>query len=417
MPGAPPTASGRPLVRPAREDDVDRLLEIHVAAFPDPRPIEVRRRVFMHNRLGGLGALRVAELDGDVVAHAFAFPIAVWFGGRRVRGTALASVGVAVEARGRGLATALVGSIHDEATVRGDAFALLYPFRQAFYARLGYAPLARHRVLSFSPRAVPAAWGSAAPGVVRRARAHDRERVAAAYQAAAAHGAGFLERDERAWEHDLLEERHHWLVLDDSGSETAGGVKGYVVVRLLQTEPHARVVADVRELIAPSHDARRRLLAAVATLGDQVGEITMALADDDPLDWGLVDADRDRGGTKEVEHAYGVVNLGPMLRLLDAAAALRARGYASDGRVGVAVDGGAPFTLEVEGGVARVATGARDGCPVLHLSSQTLAAVAFGGLRLEDAARLGWLGPTEPEAVLAGAPLLRLPAFFAVDAF
>jgi len=72
-------------VRPALRADVDRLLEIHVAAFPDPRPIEVRRRVFLHNRLGKLDNLRVAQRGEELVGHAFSFPVTVWLGGREER--------------------------------------------------------------------------------------------------------------------------------------------------------------------------------------------------------------------------------------------------------------------------------------------------------------------------------------------
>jgi len=398
------------VVRPARHADVERLLEIHVAAFPDPRPIEVRRRVFLHNRLGGMEHLRVAERAGDVVAHAFLFPVGAWFGGREVAASAIASVGVAVEARSSGVASAVMDALHDEARARGDVLTMLYPFRQGFYARKGYAPVARHRVTSLSPRSIPTGWRSAAPGVVRRAQGRDRAEIARIYRSVAQVSTGFVERPDRAWDADLLDERRQWLVL-----ERDGVLDGYVSLTLSQAESHARVRAEVHELVALDQPARRRLFAAVGALADQVGDVVLALAEDDPLDWAFLDADRDRGGTESVEHAQGVVNTGPMLRLLGAASALLARGYAVDGAIDLAIDGEPPFALEVRDGVPKVSP--PGGRPMLGMSANVLASVAFGGLRLEDAARLGWLGSVEASALRVAAPLLRLPAFFTLELF
>ena len=213
----------------------------------------------------------------------------------------------------------------------------------------------------------------------------------------------------------LLEERQHWIVLEE-----AGVLRGYVSFRLLQTEPHARVRADVRELVAPDDAARRRLFAALGALGDQVGDVTIALAGDDPFDWAFLDGDRDRPGTKDVEHAQGVVNTGPMIRLVDVRRALLARGYAEEGSLELGIGEEPPFTLRVgpRAGEASVVESGEERAPrALRMSASTLASVAFGGLRLEDAVRLGWLGTPDAAAVRVGSALLRLPAFFSADSF
>lgn len=410
MARVPPLPSGAPFLRAAREADIERILEIHVAAFPDPRSIEERRRVLLHNRLGGFEHLRVVEQAGEVVAHAFSFPIHAWFGGRAVAGSAIASVGVAPEARGRGVAGMLLDGLHAEALQAGSVFALLYPFRQGFYARHGYAPVATTQVLRLHPRAIPAAWRDAAPGRVRRMRGEDRAGIADAYRAVARRGTGLLDRPERAWELDLLEERRQFLVLDQDGD-----VKGYVSFRVHQTESHARAFAHVYEVVSASDAVRRRLFAAVSALGDQVGDITLGLAKDDPLEWALVDADRDRSGTFDVEHCLGIVSAGPMLRLLDPIAALMARGYERDGTIDLAVTGMGPLRLQVEAGVARIATPGHEAAAV-DVDLPALAAVAFGGLRLADAVRLGWARATGGTVQLADT-VLALPPFFSLDPF
>jgi predicted acetyltransferase len=407
----PATLAFEPLrARPAREDEVTALVDIHASAFPDDRPFEARRRLFLHNRLGGIEHLSVVEDRGAPVAHAFGFPVGAWFGGKEVPGVAIASVGVALHARGRGTAGVLVSSIEESARERGDAFALLYPFRQGFYGRLGYAPVARHRVLEVSPRAIPKSWESAAPGIIRRPTGADRSELVRVYRAAARVGTGYLERTDRAWNADLTDERRHWLVLDQGGS-----VEGYVSLSLTQREPHAWVVAEVVELVAPEDAIRRRLFAALRALGDQVHAIKVALAHDDPLDWALVDADREREGSVAVEHPLGVVAGGPMIHLLDVQGAMLSRGYAVDGSIDLAVGDEPPFHLDIKDGSARISE--PEGARVLRLSPEALASVAFGGLRLEEAARLGWLADATPAVVAVGAELLRLPAFFSVDGF
>src|SRR4051794_15976224 len=56
-------------VRPAAETDLERLVEIHRAAYPDARGDEPRLRNFTHNAWGGLERLYVAERAGAVIAH------------------------------------------------------------------------------------------------------------------------------------------------------------------------------------------------------------------------------------------------------------------------------------------------------------------------------------------------------------
>ena len=58
------------------------------------------------------------------------------------------------------MAGALLEHLHAEANERGDAIAVLFPFRQGFYARHGYAPATATRRLVLSPHAVPRAWRS-----------------------------------------------------------------------------------------------------------------------------------------------------------------------------------------------------------------------------------------------------------------
>jgi predicted acetyltransferase len=388
------------------------LVEIHLSAFPDPRGVEARRRLLSHNELGGLEHLFVAERGGLVLAHAFLFDLEAWFGGRRVKVGAIASVGVAPEARGEALARALLDELHQLASARGNVLTVLYPFRQGFYARHGYVAVSATRLLTLHPRAVPEDWAdpSQAPGVVRAATGGDRSGIVAAYERAARGRTGWIVRPERLWEKRLLDERRRWFVLDRQGS-----VAGYVSWILRQDELHAETRLEVGDLVAEAEPERRRLLALAGAQRDQVSEVTLEVDADDPIDRALIDMDLARHGTERVEHAVGVLVAGPMLRLLDVKSAILARGFPSDGAIDVALDGAPPQRIEIQGGQAAVV--ASRGGPFVRLDRSSLAAVLFGGLRASHAARIGWLECDSPATLRLADDLLAHPPYFALDPF
>src|SRR5690606_2116982 len=102
--------------------------------------------------------LLLAERDGDVVGQAFLYPLSAWFGGREVRVGGVASVAVAPEARGTGVAAALLARLHARSDRRRDALTMLYAFRDGFYARHGYAPTSTRHRLAVAAGAIPAEY-------------------------------------------------------------------------------------------------------------------------------------------------------------------------------------------------------------------------------------------------------------------
>jgi predicted acetyltransferase len=404
--------SGPLAIRTAREQDLDRLIEIHSSAFPDSRGVEARGRLLRSNYLGDLDHLYVAERGGLVLAHAFLFALQGWFGGTRVNFGGIASVGVAPEARGEAVARALLDELHRRANERGDALTLLYPFRQGFYERSGFVAVSPTLLLTLHPRAIPEFWAdpAQAPGIVRAATGSDRSGILAAYDAVARKRTGWIVRPERLWENRLVDERRRWFVLDREGS-----VAGYVCWTLKQQESHAEIRLDVGDLVASDEPARRRLLALVGAQRDQVAEVTLEVGDDDPIDRALVDMDSARHGSERVEHALGALVGGPMVRLADDTRAIEARGYRSDGVVDLAVDGAPPTSVEIRDGVAKV--GPPRGGPLVQADRRALAAVLYGGLSASDAARLGWLTADTSRTLRLADDLFAQPPFFALDTF
>jgi predicted acetyltransferase len=391
--------------RPATEDDLERLVDIHAGAFPDPRDHDARVRNFARNAFGALSDLWVLVDGGVALAHAFLFPLEAWFGGRRVAVGGVATVGVAPEARGRGLGTRLLEHLHATARARGDALTVLYPFRQAFYARLGYAPASAYRRLRLHPASIPwrCEWRAHA------ARASDRPALVACWDAAASRRTGTLARSERVWEARLADASRTWLLVED-----AAGVQGYVAWTIEQDEAHAETRLFVNELAALSAAAERSLWGLVGAQRDQVAVVYADVAADDPVDHALLDADRARFGEAMLEHAVGDVAAGPMLRVTDVRRALESRGWAADGTAVLAIDG-ETLELGVSGGRASVVPSHAE--PDARLGAQALAAIAFGGLRPIHAARLGWVQARDERALARVDALLALPPFFSPDPF
>jgi predicted acetyltransferase len=397
------------LVRGAREADIDRLLEIHTSAYPDPRSLEVRRRNFLHNPLGAFGDLRVAEVAGKIVAHAFLFPLEVGIGGRSVKTGAIASVGVAPEARGRGLASRLLDRLHLDSFERGDAITLLFAFRQGFYARYGYAPTTPSRRLALSPHAIPRAWSTHDGLVVRAADGADREGIEAMYARAATRQTGWITRPSTLWDTRLLDERRRFFVVARGHS-----VVGYISWTLSQHGAHEATTLVVGDLVAVDEEPRRALWGLLGQQRAQVHQIHVNVDAHDPIDRALIDADLGTFGTPEIEHAMGTICAGPMVRMTDIPRALAARGYANDATLELDVSG-ERFHLEVRAGSAVV--GPSRATVAIVTDRVALTAIAYGALSPSDAARLGWLNAPDAGTLRAADALFALPPYFAIDPF
>lgn len=404
--------------RKATKRDLDRLVEIHAAAYPDARSEEARRRNFTMNPFGGLDRLVVAVDGGDVVAHAFLFEIDTWFGGAPVRMGGVASVGVAPEARGRGVATALMRHLHAASERRGDALTMLHAFRQGFYARLGYAPASSRKRLAIDTRSVPSSWLALARGRVRAARGADRAAMLRVYARAAERASGWLARSGTFWDGIFARQRRVTLVCERPvGTKERRRLTGYVAFTLLQEEPHARALLEVDEVVSDDDESRRALIGALAAMRDQVSEILLELPESDPFERALVDPDGRRSGTAAVEHSLGELVGGPMVRVEDVPRAIEARGYVASGAFDLVLRDVEPsaFGVRVRGGRAKVEP-ARTEAGALETTRAGLAAIFFGGLSAAGAVALG-LADADPAVAERVDAIVRLPPVCPVDAF
>jgi predicted acetyltransferase len=401
--------------RQAGPADLDRLIDVHTSAYPDPRPHSERQKNFTANPRGGLEALSVV-LDGEsIVGHGFLFPMRAWFAGGAVPVAAIASIAVAPEARGKGVAGALLAHLHERADAGRAVVSMLFAFRQGFYAKHGYAAVTPNRRLAIHPASIPGEWRRE-PGIATRAvrfdpeSAAERSAIEAAYARAAKRSHGWVARPEALWNRYFANERRVWIV-----ATRGRKVAGYVCWSLALAEAHGPTTLTVHDLVADDDAARRALLGAVGAQRDQVAEVLLEIDANDPLDRALVDADRARFGTPEVEHTLGVVAGGPMVRLVDVARGLTARPYATNGAIDLVLDGRPALRVTVASGKASLSVPRQARAP-LAITRPALAAVLYGGLSTSDAARIGWASG-DPATLARADALFASPPFFTNDPY
>lgn len=395
--------------RAARAADLARLVAIHTAAFPDARREPERRTNFTHNVRGRLGDLVIAEREGEIVAHAFLFRSRGFFGRVEVPIGSIASVGVAQEARGTGVGKALVAELHRRASARGDAITLLYPFRTGFYAALGYGAVSAYRQLTIAPASIPRDWQKKPQNMaVLALRPGDRPAVEMIFREVAKKSTGRLSRTDAFWDRLFLDERKSLFVA--TRGET---ITGYLVTSLEQTEAHAKTTLVVHEIAATDDLTKRLLFGVMGAQKGQVTDVVLELDATDPIDRALVDPDAAEHGTLALEHPFGRVANGPMVRVCDAKRAIEARGYAADGHVVMKIEGEATFEITVAKGRAKTRNTREK--PHISLDRAGLGTLLYGAIAPSDGAAIGRFALHDDPARLDA--IFTLPPFFGLDPF
>jgi len=399
-------------VRNAAVEDVARLAEIHTHAYPVPRAREFRERRFTHNPMGPLDNAFVVTRDSspgaEVVAHGFVHSSHMRMRDAWVPCGAIASIGVAPEARGQGVARALVERLHEHSRSRGDAITVLYPFREGFYVKLGYGRVTAYRRLAFATRSIAqiAPSGSQEPAL-RRARVSDAVVMDALYTQSGI--TGTLARTPSMWEQRIGEEESCTLI-----TTTEGKVRGLISYTLDQTMPHAETRARITDLHYLDAPTRIRLLAHVGSLRDQVSRVELDVANDDATELLMHDADQGTYGAPEVEHALGHVVAGPMVRM-HGIEALTATTYAADGTLRLEIAGSNAVTMTVTGGKAKL--GEQPCEDVLSIDRATLGRVVFGGVPIRSIVEVGLAKSSSARALERAASLFAIRPYFSYDAF
>ncbi len=322
--------------------------------------------------------MRVLREGGQVAASLISIPMGQWFGGRSVPMVGVGTVGVSPVHRGRGTATRLMGHLLREARASGAPLSTLFPATQPLYRRVGY----EHAGARYEIRAqVPALVLGERTLSLRAIEPKDEAAVTACYQRLARTRPGWLDRGDVLWGRVRVlrgEPAHGYLV------EGASGVEGYVYLVRRQVEP-LKLELVVTDLVASTPAAARRLLSFLGDHHSLAKEAVWFGGGDEPLLMLLK------------EQSYAVkLHFHWMVRVLDVAAALEARGWPAGaaGALHLEVEddlfpeNSGRFVLEVSDGVARVRRGG-EGRMRLHVRS--LAPLYTGFYRAEGLRAAGAL--------------------------
>jgi len=327
-----------------------------------------------------------------LVAQAEAQPLGQLFGGRSVPMGGVASVATAPDRRGLGLGRRVVRGCLEAMRVRGDAISTLFPATLRFYRSLGWEVAG-----SVVQREVPpsALHGIEKPkGVgIRELTADDRPALGACYARVAEATNGFLERSEWWWSRlfAIRKDRRVYVAEGESG-----GVDGYVSYRQVPgdfADLGGPFQIRVDELVAATPDAARALWRLLGSWAPQVDRILYRGPADDPLLLLMTE----QASTVLAEGRW-------MTRLVDARAAIEARGYPSgvEAEVHLAIrDEVLPgnhgdVVLRVSGGRGSLEPGGRGeialdigAASALYTGASSCAALARAG-RLEGGSPEGW---------------------------
>ncbi|ADB33439.1 GCN5-related N-acetyltransferase [Kribbella flavida DSM 17836] len=298
-------------------------------------------------------------VSGDeVVAAARIWDFQQWWGGRRVPMAGIAGVVVAPEYRGRGVGSLLMRGVLERSRDKGMPISALYPATTVIYRHLGYEFGGHRYRFSFQAADLRSLGGREV--AVRRAGAKDAARflelVGTAHEASRA--SGLL-----VWPESKIAE---WLEDEENFAYLAED--GFVVYNWSDGD------LQVDELVAHSEATARALWATVGSGASIARTVHAYLSPNDPVHL-LVEHEADKQA-----HVQRW-----MLRLLDAPAAIAARGFAPGAAAEVDLlidDPGVPaqsgrWHLSVADGTGELTPSDRSG-DVLQLGSRGLAALYAG---------------------------------------
>jgi predicted acetyltransferase len=285
------------------------------------------------------------------------------------------AVAVRPELRGRGHASRAVRAVLEAMRARGEALSALYPATVRPYRRLGWEIAGTLFYRDVPARALPPASRDLD---VRRAGAGDRAVMRACYDRVARETDGFVDRPEGRW--------NWWLECNESEQWYVAGDEGYVVYRHLPIEnvPDAFRIL-VLDLVATTPRAFRALWGLFADARSVVPSVVFRSGPNEPLATSLDGSDMDVRRDRQWK-----------LRLVDAAAAVAARGYRTDAQARIALDVDDPvcpwnagrWTLHVADGAARLERG---GDGAVRLGIGAFSALFSGWATTASLARAGLL--------------------------
>jgi predicted acetyltransferase len=366
-------------IRFVAPDDLDALLDLSARAFgPHSTAERARRLPQLRRQFAEERVLGVYDA-GRLIASGRYYDMEQWWHGAAVRMGGVASVYVAPEERGRGVGARLAAALIELVAERGFPLSVLYPATVPVYRKVGYELAGDSHWFTFDADALRRVAGD--PLKIRRAGPDDAAEIVAVVRRvhAAARDAGPIDRGERfvRWS---LEDPDVFAYLADDGFLTYhwnDDLDQFVVERA----------------VAGSAETARALWAVVGSGSSVVRTVRAHISPHDPIRWLL----RDVAVTRMWHSKW-------MLRLVDAPAAMAARGFPAGVSAEVPLivddpsrpDNGGSWRLTVAGGRGTLERGPA-GPDAVRVDIRGLAAL-YAGIPAASLSRAGLLdgGDTAP---------------------
>jgi predicted acetyltransferase len=349
------------------------------------------------------GSLRVAGRRGKVEGGLMEVPMGQWFQGHRVATLGIAAVAIAPEARGQGVAMALIGDTLRAARQQGNALSTLYPSSYRLYRKAGYELAGCLCRFSLQLRQLPRSRRDLA---VECLAASEQPAVEALYREVARGRSGYLDRGAYVWNRVRTPPREPARCF---GVRDQDGLSGYVYARaaVLRRMPIELALSD---FVTRSPRAFRELLSFLADHASTADRVTWYGGPADARLLGLPE----RGVTATIDEYW-------MLRIVHVERALLDRGYPElDAAIDLIItddllrENTGTYALRVEGGKPHLAAPGTSRRARLGVSA--LAALYGGLVAPRELALSGQLDADEP-ALATLAALFCGPTPACVDYF
>jgi predicted acetyltransferase len=342
----------------------------------------------------GPGNFRAIRMNGRIVAGLGFARIGQWYGGRSVALAAITAVGAAPDVRGTGAGTTLLRGTLEELRAAGMPLAALYPSSLRFYRRAGFERAGQRMYYELPLEAIDVDEPALDLVPIEPAQ---YDEVKSIYAARARRSSGNLDRPDWMWVLRLEpkdKQPHRFLV------RSAGQNDGYVVfMQGTRAKP-----LSVLDACALTPAAGRRILGLLAGYRSMVEHVTWTGG---PLDaFAYVLGEQLSGGARNKVKVTRTLDW--VLRIVDAAAALEARGYPRqlqaelhfELRDDVLAANAGRFVLRVADGCGVVRQG---GDGRIRLDTRDLAAIYTGFMAPHERAYLGTITGPADDLTLAGA--------------
>ena len=374
-------------IRPAREDELDRVHLVVAYSFTGDRSQEGRERMRHVEELAG--PLVLIE-DGEILASLRVYDFTMLVNGAPVRMGGVSSVACLPEYRRKGYVGMLLRHSLEQMRAAGQPLSTLYTPHPSLYRRYGWMVAGANLKFSFNPKQVAAYNPAAVRGRAVRVTEEDQPVIEDVYRRYSERRTGHHVRTERWWKEAFFRrvydtERKLADVAVWYGAN--GAPSGYVCYESSRApSPTYSSKMWVREFVALTGDAYQGLLRYILS-HDLTDEIFWYGPVEDPLAYAVDDS-------YQVKREY-VDDL--MLRVVDVEAAVAARPSAPgapDGAVSVAIsDAAAPWnqgTWRIECSGGKLSGRKADGVSAdLSMEAATFAAVYDGFMKASDAVRSG----------------------------